>query len=156
MVVLILIIPKSINHADDIMSKAEIDLYFERLKSTEGRNSSYVQNNPVLVRSELKNSFSHSVTYLMILKNRRAMMALISAIFAMMFMLFFDGILTMHLISDMDVGENSAGYFFGLICATYAMSSPFIGILATIFPRRWLTFLSFCVASGALLMLGPS
>jgi Na+/melibiose symporter-like transporter len=109
-----------------------------------------------MVRSELKTSMSHDVTYIMILKNRKVMMAIVSAMFAMMFMLFFDGILTMHLISDMDINENSAGYFFALICATYAFSSPFVGILAQFVPRKWLTFFSFCVASVALLMLGPS
>lgn len=156
MIVLVIVIPKSINHAEDIMSKAEIDHYFERLKSTEARSSDYVANQGVAVRSELKTNMSHDVTYGMILKNRKVMMAIVSAMFAMMFMLFFDGILTMHLISDMDINENEAGYFFALICATYAFSSPFVGMLAQFVPRKWLTFFSFCVASLALLMLGPS
>jgi hypothetical protein len=111
------------------MSKADIDQYFERLKSTEAASSEYVANR-LLMRSYAKTSMSYDVTYSMFLKNRRAMMAILSAIFAMMFMLFFDGILTMHLISDMDVNENAAGYFFALICATYALSSPFVGIIA--------------------------
>jgi hypothetical protein len=50
------------------------------------------------MRSDAKTSQSSDVTYLMILKNRRAMMAIVSAIFAMIFMLFFDSILTVHLI----------------------------------------------------------
>lgn len=54
-------------------------------------------------------SMSKDVTYMMFLKNRRAMMATVSAVFAMIFMLFFDGILTMHLILEMDINENSAG-----------------------------------------------
>ena len=58
---------------------------------------------------QFKMSMSKDVTYMMFLKNRRAMMATISAIFAMIFMLFFDGILTMHLILEMDINENSAG-----------------------------------------------
>ena len=102
----------------------------------------------------------------MFLKNRRAMMATVSAVFAMIFMLFFDSILTIYLISELKIGENSAGkindiynntgYFFALICATYALSSPFVGILTAFAPLRWLTFISFIIASGALLMLGPS
>jgi hypothetical protein len=129
LLILIFVIPSSINHADDIMSRAEIDQYFERLKSTEAATSTYVANR-LLMRSDAKTSMSHDVTYGMFLKNRRAMMAIVSAIFAMIFMLFFDGILTMHLITDMKIGENSAGYFFALICATYALSSPFVGIMA--------------------------
>lgn len=157
MVVLIFIIPNSINHADDIFSKAEIDQYFEMLKSTERGESTYQpNNNRLLMMSEAKTTSSKDVTYIMFLKNRKAMMSIASAMFAMMFMLFFDGILTMHLISDLDVGENSAGYFFGLICATYALSSPFVAVFLTFISRQWLSFISFGVAAGALLMLGPS
>ena len=93
-------------------------------------------------------------------------MAAVSGIFAMIFMLFFESILTVHLIMDLDVGEDSAGnikfdqiclgYFFALICATYALSSPFVYILTALIPRRWLTFMSFLVAALALLLLGPS
>lgn len=61
------------------------------------------------MRSDAKTSQSSDVTYLMILKNRRAMMAVVSAIFAMIFMLFFDSILTVHLIEDMKINENTAG-----------------------------------------------
>lgn len=75
---------------------------------------------------------SKDVTYGMFLKNRRAMMAILSAIFAMVFMLFFYGILTMHLILEMDIGENSVGYFFMIICASYALFSPFVTTL-----KRW-------------------
>ena len=61
------------------------------------------------MRSEAKTTSSHEVTYMMFLRNKRAMMATVSALFAMIFMLFFDGILTMHLITDLDVGDNKAG-----------------------------------------------
>lgn len=167
MLIIVVVIPSHLNHADDILSRGEIDQYFERLKSTDARSSSFLVSRPVLMRSDAKTTQSSEVTYLMFLKNRRAMMALVSGIFAMIFMLFFDGILTMHLISEMDVGENSAGkkaiielicigYFFGLICATYALSSPFVSVLTTLFPRKWLTFFAFLLASVALLMFGPS
>ena len=61
------------------------------------------------MRSEAKTTMSRDVTYMMFLRNKRAMMATVSAVFAMIFMLFFDGILTMHLILDMNVGDNNAG-----------------------------------------------
>ena len=61
------------------------------------------------MRSTDKTSQSSDVTYMMILKNRRVMMAVVSAIFAMIFMLFFDSILTVHLIKDMKINENTAG-----------------------------------------------
>ena len=61
------------------------------------------------MRSTDKTSQSSDVTDMMILKNRRVMMAVVSAIFAMIFMLFFDSILTVHLIKDMKINENTAG-----------------------------------------------
>ena len=61
------------------------------------------------MRSTDKTSQSSDVTYMMILKNRRVMMAVVSAIFAMIFMLFFDSILTVHIIKDMKINENTAG-----------------------------------------------
>jgi MFS family permease len=84
------------------------------------------------------------------------MMSVLSAVLAMIFMLFFESILTMHLINDMKLSENTAGYFFGLICATYAISSPFVGCLTTFIARKWLTFSAFLIAFVALLMFGPS
>ena len=58
------------------------------------------------MRSDAKTSQASEVTYSMILKNRRSMMAILSAIFAMIFMLFFDSILTVHLIKDMNRRSN--------------------------------------------------
>ena len=45
----------------------------------------------------------------MFLRNRRAMMSVLSAVLAMVFMLFFESILTVHLIKDLDLSENTAG-----------------------------------------------
>jgi hypothetical protein len=63
----------------------------------------------MLMRSDAKTSQSRDVTYWMFLRNRRAMMATLSAVLAMVFMLFFESILTMHLIKDMELNENTAG-----------------------------------------------
>jgi len=102
----------------------------------------------------------------MFLRNKDAMIATVSAVFALIFLLFFYGILAVHLITDLDIGENSVGnnnfilnyigYFFGLVSATYALSSPFVAFFASIMPCRWLTFISFYIATAALLLLGPS
>jgi uncharacterized membrane protein len=108
------------------------------------------------MRSDAKTTSSHEVTYFMILKNRRAIMAIVSGVLAMIFMLFFDSILTVHLINDMKINENTVGYYFALICATYAISSPFVRCLTAIFPLHWLTFFAFLLSSVALLLFGPS
>lgn len=48
----------------------------------------------------------------MFIKNRRAMMAAISSMLAMIFMLFFDSTLACHLRDEMNVGEDYVGKFF--------------------------------------------
>lgn len=108
MIIVMIIIPSHLNHADDVATKEEIDLYFERLKSTDSATNSF-NHIPFPRRSDIKTTLSRDVTYWMFLKNRRAMMATVSAVFAMIFMLFFDSILTMYLISELKIGENSAG-----------------------------------------------
>ena len=115
MLVIMCIIPNKLNHADEIMSRSEIDLYFERLKSTDAASTTYIPpNNRVLTSSYAKTSFSREVTYWMFLRNRRAMMSVLSAVLAMVFMLFFESILTMHLIKDMKLSENTAGKLIGV------------------------------------------
>ena len=117
MLIIMIVIPNKINHAEEIMTKSEIDLYFERLKSTDGASSSFLtpNNNRGLMRSDAKTSMSREITYWMFLRNRRAMMSVLSAVLAMVFMLFFESILTMHLINDMKLSENTAGKSFILI-----------------------------------------
>lgn len=48
------------------------------------------------------------------------------------------------------------GYFFALVCLTYALSAPFIGLLTKIMARRYVTCCSFFIATIALFMFGPS
>ena len=167
MIVVIFIIPSSINHSDDdLWSKTDIDAYFERLKSSLGSQSTLRGNGrPMIMRSDIRSS-DQKISYLTFFKNRRAMMAIISSILAMIFMLFFDGILAIHLISEMDVSDNEAGnhlqdqcfigYYFALCCFTYAVSSPIVGCLMYKVPRRYITCCSFFLAFFALLMFGPS
>ena len=96
-------------------------------------------------------------------------MASVSSMFSMIFMLFFDSILSDHLKYEQDVNENSIGkqpivliinnylgYFFALVCLTYAISSPFIGYLTKFIDRKYVTCSSFFIATISLFMFGPS
>ena len=57
MIMVALAIPNHLNHADDIMSKTEIDQYFERLRTmSEARQSSFLQPSRPLMRSDAKTS----------------------------------------------------------------------------------------------------
>jgi MFS family permease len=51
---------------------------------------------------------------------------------------------------------NYIGYFFALLCFTYALSAPFVGILTKKVKRRYITLVSFFIACISLLMFGPS
>ena len=43
------------------------------------------------------------------MRNKDAMVATVSSVFALIFLLFFYGILAVHLIIDLDINENSVG-----------------------------------------------
>ena len=49
---------------------------------------------------------------MVLLKNRRAIMAAIASMFAMIFLLFFDSILAVQLKSHMNINENTIGNCF--------------------------------------------
>jgi MFS family permease len=82
-------------------------------------------------------------------------MAALSATCAMVFMLFFDSILSLRL-EEMGVPENDIGYVFAIGCFTYALSSPVVGYLCKKFPGRVVTQFSFICAAISLFLLGPS
>lgn len=64
----------------------------------------------------------------MFLTNWHALIAALSATFALMFMLFFDSILSIRLI-DLGVNEDYIGYIFSVACFCYALSAPIAGYL---------------------------
>ena len=74
----------------------------------------------------------------MLLTNKRVLMACISSIFAMIFMLFYDTILSDHLIY-LGVSESVIGYVFALGCLVYAIFCPIVGHLANHVPKIFLT-----------------
>ena len=92
---------------------------------------------------------SREITYWMFLRNRRAMMSVLSAVLAMIFMLFFESILTMHLINDMKLSENTAGYFFGLICANICNFFTFCRLSNNFHSKKMADIFSFfnCICS---------
>lgn len=77
------------------------------------------------------------VSYTMFLTNRRAMFAVISAVFAMMFMLFYDSILSVRM-ESMGVADTNIGFMFALDPFFYALSSPFVGDLCKKFGSRYI------------------
>jgi hypothetical protein len=92
---------------------------------------------------------SKKVTFKMLIGNKRVMMASISSVISMVFMLFYDTILSDQLL-DIGVNKNLIGiksifrliilgYLFGLICLIYTISSIFVGWLCNKIPKIFIT-----------------
>ena len=96
------------------------------------------------------------VSFKMFLFNTRAMLAVVSSTIAMVFMLFYNGILSVHLQENMDVSSDNVGYIFALGALMYALSSPLVSIVFRGLPRRYITQLAFIISSIALFLFGPS
>lgn len=82
-------------------------------------------------------------------------MASMSAIFAMIFMLFTDTILSNYLLS-VDVPEKYVGFVFSIPLLFYIVMAPVAGWVCKFMPKIFMTQFSFLLGFGALLMLGPS
>lgn len=82
--------------------------------------------------------------------------ALMSACVAMILMFFFDSILSDHLIKDLLIPKGDIGYFFGLICLAYALSAPLVTWLCKHIKRRYVSQMSYLIATLGLLCFGPS
>jgi MFS family permease len=78
------------------------------------------------------------LTFVTILKNPRAMMASISSIFAMIFMLFTDTIFSNYAIS-IGVSDQYIGYIFAMPCLVYTICAPMVGILCKYIRKMYLT-----------------
>ena len=69
------------------------------------------------------------VTYRMFFTNLRAMTAIVSSMFAMIFMLFYEPVLTNYLHDSYGLDKAYFGYILAIGCFTYAFASPFVGML---------------------------
>jgi predicted MFS family arabinose efflux permease len=85
------------------------------------------------------------------------MTAIISAMFAMIFMLFYEPVFTPYIVANkwlMD--EDLVGYFLAIGCFTYAFGSPLVGVLCGKIQRRYVTCMAFVFCSISLFLLGSS
>lgn len=102
----------------------------------------------------------------MLLSNPRCLIASVSSMFAMICMLFYESFYADHLRYEMGVEEayigkeypsiKLIGYFFALLCFTYALSAPFVGFLTKALKRNNVTCFSFFLSTIALFLFGPS
>jgi predicted MFS family arabinose efflux permease len=67
----------------------------------------------------------------------RTMITVVSAAIAMIFMLFFNAILSPHLDIKYGIKEDKAGYIMALGALFYAVCSPLVGVIFKGIPRRY-------------------
>ena len=67
------------------------------------------------------------------------MVTVCSAAIAMVFMLFFNAILSDHLVHAYGLAPAQCGYIMALGALFYAVTSPLVGVLFGGIPRRYVT-----------------
>ncbi len=71
------------------------------------------------------------VTFKIFFTNLRAMTAIISAMFAMIFMLFYEPIFTPYIVEQKWIKDTQVGFTLAIGCFTYAVGSPLVGMLCS-------------------------
>lgn len=97
------------------------------------------------------------ITYSLFFTNMRAMTAIVSSMFAMIFMLFYEPVFTNYIAVNRGwVAKDNVGYCLAIGCFTYAFASPLVGVLCSKIARRYVTCMAFIFCSISLFLLGPS
>lgn len=106
---------------------------------------------------ESNTSTIKEITYATLLSNFRVVLACISGILAMIFMLFYDTIFTDRLL-EIGVSENYIGYIFSICTLTFSISCPIAGYLCNRYPwlKIYMTQLAFPFTFISLIQMGPS
>jgi len=84
------------------------------------------------------------------------MTAIISAMFAMIFMLFYEPLFTPYITNQYGIDKTKVGYFLAIGCFTYAFGSPLVGVLCSKIDRKYITQIAFFLCGISLLIFGPS
>ena len=79
------------------------------------------------------------MSFKVFLTNTRAMVTVCSAAIAMVFMLFFNAILSDHLVHNYGLEADQCGYIMALGALFYAVASPLVGVIFKDIPRRYVT-----------------
>jgi len=80
---------------------------------------------------------------------------LLSAITILILTLFFDAIISPHF-EKIGISKDIIGYLFGALALSYSLFSPIIAFAAKRVPVRYITFVSFGIATVGTFLMGPS
>lgn len=78
-------------------------------------------------------------SFIIFFKNVRSVVTIASATIAMIFMLFFNAILSEHLKNHFGLETDECGYVMALGALFYAVTSPLVGVIFKGIPRRYVT-----------------
>ena len=93
-----------------------------------------------------------NVTYLQLLKNKRATFCLFTLVMAQFFSV--ESYLTKHL-GDIDIDRKFFGYIFGLFAFMYMVMAFLVGPITKIISSRMISFLSLIVIAIGCVLIGP-
>lgn len=96
------------------------------------------------------------VTFKIFFTNLRAMTAIVSAMFAMIFMLFYEPVFTPYIVNQGWIEKEKVGYTLAIGCFTYAVGSPLVGVLCGKIQRKYITLIAFFLCGISLWIFGPS
>lgn len=103
-IVVFLILPNKLNHTQ--VNEVEIlEKEIEAKNTMQRMKKATLENKPVPEPTQRPLTISYSVFF----RNSRVVVACISAMFAMIFMLFFDSILSNHLTIDLQIQDQNIG-----------------------------------------------
>lgn len=83
-------------------------------------------------------------------------MSVISAMLAMIFMMYFNAILSPHLKEVYHISDSNVGFVLAVGAFTYAGASPLVTIVFKNTERRYVSLIAFTMATFSLLVFGPS
>lgn len=126
-------IPNTLNKRSE--TKSEITENDETV--TEDNGNSVEESSPSEEYVEL--------TYGTFFRNLECLVLLVSACFSVVFTLYIDCILAVHLHAVYGVGNNYIGLFFLLSSITYVLGAPLSSWLSTKIHRRYVIFISFAL-----------
>lgn len=87
----------------------------------------------------------NGISYMAIFGNLRSFLVISSCVFASIFLMFNEPIISEQLVKT-GLSDQLVGYVFGLACIAYALAAPLIACLASRFNKESLSFFAFLLS----------
>jgi MFS family permease len=150
---LALLVPNRLNYNSKRVKKQEIKDSFI-FKSQEDSQSEDLEVSRV---SGGSTESVEEIFYWMFFNNSRSIFALITCTMVVIFIDFYEAILSVHLLQVYELGSMYNGYVFAVPCLTYCIATPLVSEISERFPsKRVFILLSLALTVVSLFLAGPS